>query len=299
MNTGLIRGESIVQYHATDAIGHSKLEVFRDSDRGPARFHGQFIAKTIPPRESSEAMDIGNAVDSLVLEKRLSFIVQPETYKGLESQKKDAPLIDKPWNWNANACKEWGQANRGSLILSKKDADLVSAMRDAVFANQTADTLLSRGEAQTTWRHKFGAFVAQIRPDWWNHDGVRLPEQEIGHYMCDLKSAEDFAQFLSNRRAFGYDRQAALYREVSRLVLSRITGTPIDEVSAPEFFFIVVFKTPPVQCVVYRPSAEDMAAATEEITDDLIRLKRCYETNTWPGVPAGINELPKIWRKAA
>ncbi len=292
MNTGLIRGEPIAQYHSADAVGHSKLEVFRDSDRGPARFHGQYIAKTIPPRESTDAMDMGNALDALVLEKKTIFAELPSTYV-------DDKGAEKKFTMASNACKAMVAAIEAqSLIPLKRDeVFLVNRMRDAVFANQTAAHLLRDGEAQVTMRHRLGQFVVQVRPDWWQPDGCTLTHNEP--YMCDLKSAEDFDQFLSNRRAFGYDRQAALYREVSRLVLSTVTGTPIVEIAAPEFFFIVVFKTPPVQAVVFRPGAEDMRAATDESTDDLIRLKRCFEKNEWPGVPSGIVELPKIWRKAA
>lgn len=294
MNLGLIRGEPIASYHATDAVGHGKLETFRDADRGPARYYGQYVAKTIPPREATDAMDIGQALDSLVLEKKTVFDALPLTYMGAESKKAGAPLVEKPWNMNSHTCQAIDASirARGLIPLHADDARLVWQMRDAVMANETAAALLSAGEPQVTMRHQLGRFAVQVRPDWFCEDGQH-------RYLCDLKSAEDMDQFLKNRRAYGYSRQAALYREVARLVLADMGCMPPDLVAAPDFFFIVVFKTAPIQCAVFCDSPAEMEAAKNEVVDDLRYLKRCYETNNWPGVHAGVGELPDIWRKAA
>lgn len=286
---GIITGEEIKTYHATDAVSHSKLETFRDPDRGHARYHGQYIAGTIPRFAGSAATEIGSAVDALVLEKRRIFDALPETYLSEKGE-------TKPFTMAANACKAMRAAieAQGLIPIKSADAELVTRMRDAVFVNHTAASLLTVGSPQVTMRAQLGAFAVQARPDWWCHADARGKS-----YIVDLKTAEDMDQFLANRRAFGYSRQAALYREVARLTLASQAGCSVEEIEAPAFYFIVVFKTPPIQAVVFRESDEEIALATEEVTDDLRRLKRCYETNTWPGVPEGINELPKIWRKAA
>ena len=293
---GIIHGEPIADYHANAAWGHSKLETFRDEDRGQARAFGQFITGTIPKRESTDAMDIGNSVDALVLERKTIFAELPATYV-------DAKGEEKKFTMASNSCKAMVaeiELSRGLIALNRFDCALVRQMRDAVFANPFAAALLSVGQPQTTMRHPFGAFAVQSRPDWWNHEGVTLPDGEkVGAYICDLKSAEDADQFLKNRRAFGYSRQAALYREITRLVLASVGGVPVEEVKAPEFFFLVVYKTAPIECVVFKETDEEMEIATNEVVDDLRMLRRAYETGLWRGCPSGIVELPKIWRKAA
>jgi hypothetical protein len=296
----IITGESIDAYHKSGCIGHSLLETFRDSDRGPARFFGQHIAKTIPREPATSAMDIGNAIDALVLEKRTDFIEHPQIYLGPESTKKDAPLTEKPWNWGANTCKAWGAAQTAKIILHPDEAALVRQMHAAVQANPVSAALLSKGEAQLTFRYNFGPFKVQVRPDWWNREGITLPDgTTLPPYLVDLKSAEDMGQFLKNRRAYGYGRQAALYREVVRMVLADIGGMPIEEVAPPDFLFCVVFKTAPIECVIFRESEAEIAEATNEVIDDLRRLKKCYAENVWPGSPAGISTLPELYRRAA
>lgn len=288
MKTGIIRGESIADYHATDCVGHSKLEIFRDADRGPARYRGLYIDKTIPREHATAAIDLGNVVDALVLERKSIFVELPQTYQ-------DEKGVEKKFTMASNTCKAIvdGIEARGLIPLKIDDANLAREMFNAVQANAAIKSLLSAGEPQVTMRAKLGAFSVQVRPDWWNPNG------ELGAYIVDLKTAEDMAAFLKNRRAFGYDRQAALYREVARLCMAEATGTPIHEVVAPAFFFAVVFKSAPVQAACFQISDEDMAIATDEVTDDLRKIKRAYESNEWPGVADGIVTLPKMWRAAA
>jgi hypothetical protein len=300
MKRGEITRELIAEYHARDCVGHSRLETFRDPDRGPARYHGLYIAKAIAPDNPTAAMDVGQAVDALVLEKKTNFVTHPATYQGKESQKKDAPLVTKPWNWNATACQEWAAQHDGSIILSPNEAAVVHAMQAAVQANPTAAALLSAGEPQLSFRYDFGRFKVQVRPDWWNRDGVGLPDgTRLPHYIADLKSADDAAQFERNRRALGYDRQAALYSDIVRMVIAEEGGVPIEDVDPIPFFFIVVYKTAPVQCVVTVLDRLDLETASEQVADDIRRLKGCYETNIWPGVPSGIVTLSSLdWKRA-
>lgn len=305
MSLSEITREPISAYHANDCVGHSRLEIFRDPDRGPARYHGQFIAKTIPGFQGSSATDFGQALDSLVLEKQRIFKPHPATYMGPESAKKDAPLIEKPWNWNANACKEWRESNRDFIILSpdptvSESAPNVEACNAAVQANPIAAALLGAGEPQLSFRINFGPFKVQVRPDWWNKDGVALPDgTRLPNYICDLKSAEDAAGFERNRRNLGYDRQAALYSEIVRMTLADQGGIPLEDVPPIPFFFIVVYKSAPVSCVVTVLDRQDLADATEQVIGDIRRLKECYTSGVWPGVPSGIVTLPSLdWKRA-
>lgn len=304
MSRAEITRESIEAYHANECVGHSKLETFRDSDRGPARYHGQYIAKTIPGFQGSTATDFGSALDALVLEKKRIFKPHPLTYRGPESTKAGAPLIDKPWNWNANVCKDWRTSNSEFLILSPDGSDPdgapnVEACNFAVQQNPTAAALLSAGEAQLSFRYDFGKFKLQVRPDWWNPAGITLRNgPALPHYICDLKSAADEAQFQRNRENLGYDRQAALYSEVVRMVLADKGGIPLEDVPAIPFFFIVVYKSAPQQCVVTVLEKQDLVDATEQVIDDIRRLKAAYDTGVWPGVPSGIVTLPSLdWKR--
>ena len=308
---GLIISEPIDRYHASQSCSHSKLEVLRDPDRGAARYLGTYITKNIPPFAGSDATDFGQAFDSMLLENTIVHISEPETYMGPESQKKDAPLIEKPWNNNAGICKEWHAQNAGKIVLTTGQIRLLEAMKLAVLNNPDAAALLtpaltatpeqmgnSGGMAQITFRAKFKWFAVQCRPDMWHPQGVDLSTGKIeGPVIADLKTAEDQDQFDKNRRNFGYDRQAALYRRVVREILADIAGVSINEIQPPEFYFVVVFKSAPVDSIVFKLGHEDMELADEENMSDLKYLHSCYEKGEWPGSLRGVQTLPPLWRK--
>jgi hypothetical protein len=305
MSRAEITREPIEVYHANDCVGHSRLEVFRHPDRGPARYHGQYIAKTIPGFQGSTATEFGQALDSLVLEKKRIFKPHPTTYMGKDGNKAAAPLVEKPWNWNANDCKAWREQNKDFVILSPDAGDPdgapnVDACNFAVQANPIAAALLGAGEAQLSFRYDFGPFRVQVRPDWWNKDGVTLPDgTKLPNYIVDLKSAADADQFERNRRSLGYDRQAALYSELVRMVLADTGGIHLEEVPQIPFFFLVVYKSAPVQAVVTVLDKRDLIDATEQVIGDIRRLKEAYTSGKWPGVPEGIVTLPSLdWRRA-
>mgnify|MGYP001573056054 CR=1 FL=1 len=67
---GRIVGEEIERYHSCSAISRTKLMVFRQS---PRQYWKDFVAKTVPKPEPTEALIIGQAVDTLALEGQEEF----------------------------------------------------------------------------------------------------------------------------------------------------------------------------------------------------------------------------------
>ena len=117
--------------------------------------------------------------------------------------------------------------------------------------------------------------------------------------MVDLKTAEDEDRFDHNRRRFGYDRQAALYREIGRQVLAEMRGISVEDVPAPDWYFVVVYKDAPIQCLVLKLDPEDLYEATDQVSSDLRRLKQCYETGDWGELVPGVSTLPRLdkWKR--
>ncbi len=286
---GMIKGEDIKLYHASDSAGHTKLEVLRDPDRGPLRYFLRYVAKTLPPPAAKSHFDVGSAFDTLLLEGEQAFAER-------------VAVLPDDFNGRTNAGKALLEQHRaaGKIVLDGDEHRLVLAMMEAVRRNPDFVALLSAGAPQITFRTQFAKFSAQVRPDWWNHEGVTLPSggPPVGPYIVDVKTAEDLDRFLRNRVDFGYDRQAALYREVVRMVLADIAGVHTEEIPAPTWFFGAVFKTAPVDTMVFRLSDDDLGTAADEVREDLLLLKRCYERNEWPGSPRGVHMLPtpKRWK---
>jgi hypothetical protein len=287
---GMLANEPIEVYHGSDSAGHTKLEVLRDPDRGPLRYFMQFVAKTLPRPEPKSHFEVGSAFDCLLLEGERAFHER-------------VAILPPDYNGRTNAGKAMMAQFRdsGKIVLDTEEHALVLAMFGAVQKNPHAVALLSAGAPQMTFRAAFRACSVQVRPDWWNHEGVTLPgePEPLGPYIVDVKTAEDLDRFIRNRVDFGYDRQAALYTLIVRHVLADVAQVHVDEIPAIPFFFLVVFKTAPVDTLVFRLSDDDMGTAADEVMNDLLLLQRCSERNEWPGSPRGIHVLPtpKKWKE--
>lgn len=296
MKTGLIEGESITAYHAANAFSASKLAVFR---RLPALYHAYYIAKTLPPKAPTAAIDVGNAVDCLLLEgvdeyaKRV--VIHPEAY-GPEG---------KDWNWNAKECKAWAKQHEGKTILSPSEAELVDQMCQTVYRHPDAAALLERGHPARTFRFDYGFAMAQCRPDWLNLQGTTIPStgEKTGPYWIELKTAASLnkADYYGFKDAYldrEYWLQLPLYREVMVDVLRKM-----DTALEPRPFYIVVDKGEIPFCQVFDPLATERGRyhfdmARKKVLRDVERLAECYRENHWPGLPQSIQplELP-AWRE--
>jgi hypothetical protein len=281
VNFGKIIGEADTSYHGTDAVSHSKLEVYR---RRPALYKKQFLDKTVEAPASS-AFTVGRAAHCLVFEAdtyATRFTVRPQ---GIDRRTKDGKA----------AWEQFVAANAGKEILDSDEAHLVQAMRDAVFANPTAALLLAGGESEVTWRAAGPAgMTLQCRTDRFNAAGCELTGGRP--YVVDLKTVEtlDAGEFRSFERSFwslGYHRQAGFY-----LPLLQDCG-----VLCWDWFFVVVEKQEPFGCVVYRPTEDAVSCGIDETVRDLTALAQSMTTGVFPNLPAGVQEisLPSWYSKNA
>jgi hypothetical protein len=305
MKLGIIYDESLTEYHKADAFSASRLKVFR---RLPALYKAMFIDKTVPQKPKTRALDVGSALDCLLLHGVEKYndqvVVHPAQY-GPSS---------KPWSWNANECKAWGAANAGKIILSPDDASLVEEMSQAAFRNPDFAALLENGKPGVTFRFDYGFAVAQCQCDWLNLEGTILPStgEKTGPYWLELKSAaslnkSDFYGFRDSYVDQDYYLQTPLYQEIIRDVLAATPGgthgTELARVGVPRPFFGVVDKTEIPFAQIFDPLSTSRGREHFELTRDKVlrdveRLAECHRTGVWPGLPTGIQplELPK-WRE--
>src|SRR6185436_349902 len=101
---GAWEGISMSTYQDSPGESNSMLTVLA---RSPLRFRltcDGLISK--PP--STHDQELGVMIHSAVNEGvEPSYHLRPDTYQAQESKKMGAVMIDKPWNMNANACKDW------------------------------------------------------------------------------------------------------------------------------------------------------------------------------------------------
>lgn len=296
---------SIADYHSSPLISSSKLPDIRPC---PALYHAKHIAKTIP-RVHKQEWDFGNAFHWRVLEGESAYnsrcIVRPDTYMGAESAKKDAPLISKPWNNNANTCKEWFRGVGGKIVLTSDEVARIPRMMHAIAANRDALALLSGGESETTFRLSYSRFGIQARHDKWHPDGLYLPseERQTGPLIVDLKTCDSIERFEKDYDVLEYYYRAAFYQLVTAEVLASLAGVPVGDVALPEFRFVAVEKTgvedgAPLRCEVFAPDPEDLELGAQAVARDLALMRKCHESGVWPSSRMGVIPLRlKSWTR--
>ena len=269
--------ETNEQYHANEAISHSKLELFR---RRPISYYRRFVAKTVARPETTEAFRLGSAAHCAVLEPNQfwdRYALRPE---GIDRRTKDGKI----------AFAEFESANVGKTVITQDEAWSVQEMTAAVQHHPLASQLLAAGSPELSWRvSPAGGLALQCRTDWFNPAGCELSQGR--HYVADLKTVEslDADAFRNFERAcfsFGYHRQAGFYLPL----ITEILGSPVFD-----FFFIAVEKVEPFGVAVYRLSDAAIARGQDETVSDLIRLKSCQDSRQWPNLPSELREigLPK------
>ena len=164
-------------------------------------------------RRRATGMAMGSLVDCLLLEPGLfgsRYIAQPDTYlvevsKG-RGKDKTTEVVEKPWNGNATACREFAAdaVEQGLELVSPADMATAEAMRDAVIANDQARRTIHAGEKQVSmvWRDEATGILCKGRAD------LVLPG-----CIVDLKTARDASpdEFSRALARFGYHVQGHAY----------------------------------------------------------------------------------------
>jgi hypothetical protein len=267
MDTGRITTETSEQYHGCGALSVSKMKTFRQS---PALYNGRYIAKTIPDKPQTEALLLGIASSALILEGesayRERFYTIPEGCgKKTNADKAVRGMLEIK--------------NPGKLALDFDQDAMLWKMRDKVYAHKKSAQLLSSGVPENTFRIRGEHFHFQVRPDWFNDEGIVLTEGMP--YIVDLKTIpdlpEDDPDVISRQIAdYWYHGQAWSYREI----VSQVMKWP-DEFRPP-FFFIFVAKSEPYTVQVVELDDVALAIAEREVADTLIKMRQCYKENYWP-----------------
>jgi hypothetical protein len=218
-----------------------------------------------PEREVTDSMKWGSLVDCLTLTPERfkdSYRVQPSTYLSKESVKKDAPMIEKPWNWNSNYCKQWrDELPAGVECISElqmREADQASV---ALYKREEFREMMLNAQTQVGMRYDFGARLHGI-------DGFTVRAKGLidivpdingdwGSYLADLKTTktlDDIEQVERTIWNFGYYAQAALYLDM----WYALSGEDRNK-----FVFIFQLSSPPYEVAVVELDENAIIAGRE------------------------------------
>lgn len=169
----------------------------------------------------NDATDWGSLVDCLVTCPEAfkdQYAITPETYPAPESARKDTPMVDKPWNWNAGFCRDWKKEREAKGIRCIKPKEWDDAREAA--ARIAGDAELMRF-IECSKKQVF-TLVKYIDPDSKIEvmikcllDLVPDPTSNFGKSLGDLKTANNAGKRAWSRHVhqFNYDAQAALFMD--------------------------------------------------------------------------------------
>lgn len=265
-------------YHGDICVGHSASHSSLDLIFQHSAAHYWEASYANPDREefvASEAVTLGRAAHHLFLgetEFAKEFVLRPE----------EAP-DGRAWNGNNKSCKEWiaEQERKGMTILLPSHVDKIKRMRDRLGKEPLIQAGLLSGKVEQSliWQDEETGIWLKARPD--------VIPTHTGDF-ADLKIVADISDdgIQRNMANFGYHRQAALVLEGAHKVLKfplRLRE-PGEEGMSFTFVFVESKRPHCVEIVTLRSA--DIEAGMAENRMALRYLKRCLDTNEWPG-PSG------------
>ncbi|MEX3764437.1 PD-(D/E)XK nuclease-like domain-containing protein [Paraburkholderia phenoliruptrix] len=258
-------------YHAGPGISKSHLDAI--AEQSPLHYWYEYENPDRPPREETEALCLGSAIHSAILEPDLftkNYIASPPFNRRTNDGKK----------MFADFCEE----NQGKGILLPAEYDMCIATRDAVHRHPVAAGLLRNGRAEQSfyaYDQETGELI-KCRFDFL-HDG--------GGMAIDLKSANSAApaRFAKDAANFRYDIAPAWYFDVLRQLYGE---------RPKHWVWLVVEKEPPYAVGLYYARVEDIERAHNAARRDFMRIVNCRRANDWPDYAHNIDplELP-AWAK--
>lgn len=261
LKLGKVIDELNRDYHAADALSHSKLEVFR---KRPALYKRKYVDKAVTEEYDPTKYALGTALHAAM--------------EGPDAWLRSVAVSTFP-NFRTKAAREWRDTcgDDSKVILSGEDAETINQCFFGIGSNPTAFNMSVGAASETTWRFAHPRIPVPLQ--------CRTDLYKPGHPV-DLKTTAslDVGDFINFERSFwklGYHRQAAWYK----MVLERC-GEKVED-----FHFIAVETQEPFGVVVYRVSEDAMRIGDEENAKDLADLVECYRTGIWPNKPQDIQEI--------
>lgn len=240
-------------------------------DRCPSRWRAGY------KEDDTDQTRWGSLIDCMVLTPErfsLDYAVAPETYKNEKGEV-------KPWNWNANVCKEWReQAGDAEVLKSDQHAKAKTAadlLRTQMYGLLNGDTQVAVvGE----FKDKETGLVIPVKC---LIDLVPESDGPYGKALFDLKTAASAHPRAWQRAVFerGYHVQAAMNLDLY---------TAATDEDRCEFRHIIQENFEPWQIGRRLLSSEFVELGRLSYIRSLRKYAQCLKTGEWPDYEQG-NEV--------
>jgi hypothetical protein len=257
--TGIIFDEPMAAYHASPAFGVHDLD---DLNPHPILFQRKHVLKTVTDEKDSSALAFGRYFHALALEGE----------EAAAARFVEAPACDRRTSAGKAIFAAFQQEAAGREIITAEDTKQAWRMVEAIREKPSLVALLdpAKGKPEVTFRAQMKHFQLQCRVDWF------VADYPAGPLDVNLKTIDRLADFDRHFINYGYYRGAAFYKAV----MAKVLGLDFRQLCS---VFLVVEKNEPFQAVIREPDAQAMQIGWQEIERDILKLRACFEANSWPG----------------
>lgn len=255
---GIVHNMPEAEYHRHPALSSTQARRLLES---PAKYQ-YGLTHTEAPKA---AYDLGTAVHSRVLGVGAQTLVYPDD------------VLAKNGAASTNAAKDWAEQVRaeGNTPVKRDEYDQITGMAEAVLAHPMARVLFEQDGGHPE------ASVFGTDPD--TGVDVRARFDFLARIAVDLKTARDASPsgFARASAEHGYHVQRGHYDDTLEFAGGSIDG----------FVFVVVESEAPYLVGVYRLNSEWEDIGIRRARQARHTLRRCLDTNTWPGYGDDIQSL--------
>lgn len=277
---------SEADYHASDLVSRSKLDVLR---RSPEEFHARFVARTIVDGPPTKALRVGRMTHVAVLEPHTweqRFCLPPPDDLGPPEPVKPVPAEGTTAQSKAHrdALAEWRPRHEqwardveaarvayvgGREIVKPDEHATALACAEAIAGHDFASSLLAgRGDVYTEQAIRWLDLESGLECR------ARLDAHNLDDEIADLKTIDGTPDEDTVRReivSHWYHGQAALYSDGYEATTGR----------RPRFWFVFVNKNPPHEVAVYELGAAEIDLGRVQYRAALRDLAERRRTGDW------------------
>lgn len=258
-------------YHAAPGVSKTHLDVIASGS--PKHYWQQYINPNRPIKHATDALRVGNAIHSAILE--------PDLFKEHYARK---PECDRRYKEGKAVYAEFLRTIGTREELADDEYQLCLNIRDAVYKHKIARGLLANGTAEHAFfcnERETGELI-KCRTDYFANDG---------DMVVDVKTTLDASPIEFGRDAtnYRYDLAPPWYFDV----ISEVTGQ-----RPRHWVWLVVEKTEPYAIGLYYAQKQDIARARDTARRNFLEIVKQRQLGTWNDYGAEVRPLELMpWAK--
>lgn len=250
------------EYHNSNGFSRSQL---LSLDKSPYHFWYEHLSGKASIKEPTEAMIMGSAIHTLIL--------QPELF---HNEYAILPKIDRRTTSGKEQYEQFTLEVGNKTILTQEQFSKINCIEQSIRQHDIVDTLLKNAlyEQSIFWTDKDTGLQFKVRPDAWSHKMV-----------VDLKTSDDVNRyrFAGSAYKLGYYLQAAMIWQACNSI-----DKPFDV-----FTILAIEKKEPYAPAVFIINKEAIDFGLDQFQNYKEQLKQALDYNQWESYPVCELEVPK------